>query len=205
MKPQRIAIFGGSFDPVHVGHLDVAEAALCRHKLDLVFFVPARLQPHKPTEPHASGEQRLEMISLAIRTNPQFAVSDCEIRRPGKSFTVDTIREFRAALGPDAALFLIIGSDSLRDFSRWHGVNELASLCEIIVAARPNEPLSNIDALSECLAPEQIESMKRLSITATANPTSATEIRRRRTQGEKITELVPAAVEDYVARNNLYV
>ena len=202
---QRIGIFGGSFDPVHNGHLEIAEAALRKHKLDRVIFVPARLQPHKPNEPHASGEQRLEMIKLAIADNPKFEASDCELRRPGKSYTIDTVKDFRSSLGADAELFLIIGSDGLRDFARWHGVQELVGLCRIIVAARPNEPLGQMDSLCAVLPADRLAELNELSMPTTANPVSATEVRRRCAAGESIAGLVPARVEDYIARNRLYV
>ena len=202
---ESIGIFGGSFDPVHNGHLEIADAALRQHKLGRVVFVPARLQPHKSAEPHASGGQRLEMVRLAIRGNPKFGASDCELKRCGKSYTIDTVKEFRTTLGPGAELFLIIGSDCLRDFARWYCVKELVSLCDIIVAARPDEPLGDIDSLRDSLPSRAVETMKSLVISTTANAASATEIRRRLRNRDAIDKLVPPMVEEYIARNNLYV
>lgn len=201
---KRIGVFGGSFDPVQNGHLQVAEAVSRQRDLDRVVFVPALLQPIKSERPLAPGEHRLAMIRLAIHDAPAFEVSDTELRRPGKSFTIDTIQEFRRKLGPRPELFFIIGSDSVAELPRWKNVEKLADLCSIIVAARPGWPLDALDALAARLPPDRVETMKSLAVRTTKNTVSSTEVRKRLAAGESVEHLVPKAVADYIARNKLY-
>ena len=200
----RVGIFGGTFDPIHLGHLQVAQAARDQHRLARVILVPARCQPMKPSAPDASGRHRVAMIELAIEGQPALSVSDCELDRPGKSFTIDTILEFRAELGPDTELFFILGSDSIRDLPKWHEVERLAELCTLIVAARPGWPMDALDALEGQLTAERIAAMKTDAVRCTANAAAASEIRRRVAEDEPVDDLVPAAVAAYVAKNKLY-
>ena len=200
----RVGIFGGTFDPIHLGHLQVAQAARDQHRLDRVIFVPARRQPMKPSAPVASGRHRVAMVQLAIEDQPAFSASDRELARPGKSFTIDTVLEFRAELGPDAELFFILGSDSVRDLPNWHELEKLAESCTLVVAARPGWPVDALDTLEGRLPPEQIAAMKAAAVRCTANTVSASEIRRRIAEGDPAEGLVPAAVAVYVAKNKLY-
>jgi len=197
-------VFGGSFDPVHNGHLAVADAVLTRHSLDSILFVPARQPPHKPAEPMASGEHRLAMICLAIEGHPAFAVSDCELKRAGKSFTVDTIHELRRQLGRETQLFFLIGSDSVPELPRWRNVSELAGLCTFIVAARPDWPLDALDALDGVLPADSVAAMKDMAVRETANRASSTEIRGRIAADRSIRGLVPDGVLRYIRQNHLY-
>ena len=201
---ERVGIFGGTFDPIHVGHLQVAHAARERHALDRIIFVPARRQPMKRSAPAASGRHRVEMVQLAIEGERAFSVSDCELARPGKSFTIDTILAFRAELGPEAELFFIIGSDSVRDLPNWHEVENLAELCTLVVAARPGWPVDALDTLEGRLPAARIAAMKAAAVLCTANTTSSSEIRRRIAEGDPTDGLVPAVVAAYVAKNKLY-
>ena len=201
---ERVGIFGGSFDPIHNGHLDVADAALKRHRLDRVIFVPARQQPHKRSAPAASGEHRLAMVELAIRDEPLFSASDCELKRPGRSFTIDTIREFRDQFGPRAEIFFIVGSDSVSELPAWKSLRRLAELCTFVVAARPGWPLDELDKLSDHLPAERVAAIKDAAIDSTANRVSATEIRALVASGDPIAGLVPEPVAAYITRNKLY-
>jgi len=202
---QHVGVFGGSFDPVHNGHLAVAEAVVEQHRLDRLIFVPAYLQPHKTAPPMASGRQRLAMLELALAGRDAFSVSDCELQREGKSFTVDTISHFRRQLGPAAKLFFILGSDSVGDLPKWKDLPRLAATCQLVVAARPGAPLDGLDALAAHLPGEQVEAIQRAAVRTTASPASSTEIRRRLAAGQPIARLVPPAVALYVARNKLYI
>ena len=201
---ERIGVFGGSFDPVHDGHLEVAGAVLRRRGLDRVVFVPTLLQPIKSARPVASGEHRLAMIRLAIQDTPAFEVSDTELRRPGKSFTIETIQEFRRKLGPRPELFFIVGSDSVAELPRWKNIEALTGLCSIIVAARPGWPLDALDTLAVRLSPDRVETMKNLAVRTTDNAVSSTQVRNRLAAGQSVENLVPSAVADYIARNKLY-
>jgi len=201
---QRVGIFGGSFDPIHNGHLDVARAALEQAALDQVIFVPARRQPHKRSAPGASAEHRLAMVELAIKGEPRFAASDCELSRAGRSFTIDTIREFRDEFGPGTDIFFIVGSDSVRELPAWKSVRRLAELCTFIVAARPGWPLGQLDELSGHLSAGQVTAIREAAIHTTASEVSASEIRARIASGDSIVGLVPDSVAAYIARNKLY-
>lgn len=199
----KIGIFGGSFDPVHLGHIEVAKAVLSAHSLDKIIFVPAHLQPLKMTGPHASGEHRLAMLQLAIKGEPQFEASDIELLRKGHSFSIDTVRHFRNQYGPRAEYFFIIGSDSLRDLPRWHRFDELKSMCRFIVAARPGysaEIAGEISGLKDISA-----DIKRLAVLTTANPAAATEIRDAFARHAEPANLLNPDVLNYIRENRLYI
>ena len=136
MKPQRIALFGGTFDPVHYGHLLLAEVAREQCDLDEVWFVPAAVPPHKQEIEVTSGEARAEMIELAVAGNPGILVSRFELERGGVSYTVDTLRRFREET-PDAELFFLLGADMLHDLPNWREAGEVCRLATPIVARVP--------------------------------------------------------------------
>ena len=133
---KRVGVFGGTFDPVHVGHLAIANAALDDLGLDRVYFVPARRSPLKEDRPIASAEDRLAMLTAAIANEPRFRVSRVELDREGPSFTVDTLE----ALSGEGELYLILGGDAYADFERWREPERIRSLATIVLAARPGVP-----------------------------------------------------------------
>ena len=133
---RRIGLFGGTFDPPHLGHLVLAEWARARLRLDRVVFVPAGTPPHKRGRRLTDAALRLVLTQLAVRGNPAFTVSGFEARRAGPSFTVDTLRHFHARQ-PGARFYLLMGADSLADFPDWHEPAEIARLATLVVAARP--------------------------------------------------------------------
>jgi nicotinate-nucleotide adenylyltransferase len=194
----RIGLFGGTFDPVHAGHLIAAKAAMDCAGLDRVLFVPAAQPPHRPPAV-AGAKQRLEMCRLAIAGEPRFEVSDVELNRAGPSYTVDTLSELHR-LNPDDELFLILGWDAARLFPTWRRPDEVRKLASIVVVGRPGsdepgeadlEPAGlGGDGVSICLEPTP--------------DVSASEIRRAVGAGEPITGKVPPAVEQYIAAHGLY-
>lgn len=135
----RIGLFGGTFNPIHVGHLQAALEVQAGFGLERVVFVPAALPPHKRSAEVAPAEDRLAMIALAIADNPGFELSEVEIRRPGPSFTIDTVRHFRESL-PQARLYLIVGLDAFLEIDSWRAWRELLTLVPSIVLARPEAP-----------------------------------------------------------------
>ena len=201
---RRVGVFGGSFDPIHNGHIRVAEAALTQHQLDCVLFVPVRQQPHKAGSPEASGEHRLAMVKLAIEGNQAFSASDCELRRQGKSFTIDTIRELRRQLSPGAELFFILGADSVPELPMWKDLDELRGLCTFVVAARPGWPPDALDVLSRHLPAERVAAMRDAAVRTTDVRVSSTDIRERVAGGASIEGLVPRPVVLYITENKLY-
>ena len=194
----RIGVFGGTFDPVHVGHLAAARAALECARLDRVVFVPTGQPPHRPAA-SASAEDRLEMTRLATSDEDQFAVSDVELRRPGASFTSDTLRELHE-LEPRADLFLILGWDAARLFRSWHEQDEVRKLATVVVMARPGvgspQP-ADLDAAG-------LDGQQAIVCTTSTPDVSASSIRRDIRNGRSIEGKVPPAVERYISDLRLY-
>jgi nicotinate-nucleotide adenylyltransferase len=190
----RLGIFGGTFDPIHWGHLLVAELARQILSLQRIFFVPARIPPHKGEVP-TSAEHRLQMTLLACQGNPHFEVSDVEIRREGPSYTVDTIRAIRSSAPQGAELYLIMGADSARDLGSWKDHETLLETSNVVV-------LDRIGAGTD-LVPARIE--RRITFLRTPLiELSSSDVRRRARQGGSIRYMVTDAVERYIRDEKLY-
>jgi nicotinate-nucleotide adenylyltransferase len=190
---RRLGIFGGSFDPPHVGHLIVAESAVEQLRLDKVVFVPAYYPPHKLGNQQSSATDRLAMVRLIIKGNPRFAVSDLEVRRKGISYTVDTLRSFKSRF-ENAELFFIIGGDSLSQFSTWKDPEEILNLAHLVVYPRPLQNLADVPMSlprAEVLQGPMIE-------------ISSSDIRLKVSHDESIRYLVPDEVVRYVKVHKLY-
>ena len=186
MKTPRLGILGGSFDPVHHGHLILARAAIEELALDRVLFIPANLSPHKAKIQPASGTDRLAMIRLAIANEPGFEASDTELLRPAPSFTVDTLRALQAA-NRDATLVLLIGADNVAKFDTWREPGEIRRLAQIAVLDR-----------------EGGTAFPGLPVVRRTIGISSTDIRARVADGLSIRYLTPGTVCDYIAAQGLY-
>jgi nicotinate-nucleotide adenylyltransferase len=200
----RIGLFGGSFNPVHVGHLIASRAVAEQLRLDAIYLIPAALPPHRMPKNLAPAEHRLEMLRLAVQGEPLFEVSDYEIRRPGPSYTILTVEEFRRRLGEAAELFWILGADSLAELANWYEATRLVELCRVVTAARPGWDQPDLSGLVQRFSPVQVEHIKAGVLLTPRIDISASEIRRRVAEGLSIRYLVPQMVADYIARNNLY-
>ena len=197
----RLGVFGGSFDPVHLGHLAAAEEAAYRLPLDGILFVPARHQPLKGQAPRASDTDRLAMLRLAIAGNPRFAVSTLELERPAPSYTVDTLRALEAAHGPGCDLYLLLGIDAVNTLDRWREPSELLRLARLAVMSR-SEAREPDWALLRAIDPA-IES--RVVLLSVPNiDLSSRELRRRIAADEPIRYQVPEAVLEYIENRRLY-
>ena len=197
---RRIGIMGGTFDPIHVGHLITAEMVRSAASLDEVVFIPSARPPHKDGARAASAEDRLIMTECAVQDNPYFSVSDMELKREGPSYTVDTIAELRAHLD-DAELFFITGADAMNDLYRWHEPKRLLCSCQFIVATRQGAPLD------ELLLAEKFTAEERSHIQVLPTPhleISSSVIRARIRAGLSVRHLVPRAVEEYIEKRGLY-
>lgn len=194
-----IGLLGGTFDPIHIGHLILAEQAWQRFGLDVVLFVPAGQPPHKVGRTISRGEDRLEMVKLAVNDNEHFEYSTVELDREGPSYTIDTIRELRRLLGETTRVYLLIGSDEARDLTSWRDPYEIQRLATIVVAERPGCTFENVlRKLPEDLANSLVKlDMPRVDV-------SSTEIRRRVRESISIRYLVPRAVEEYIIDRGLY-
>jgi len=193
---RRIGLFGGTFDPPHLGHLCIALWALAQLRLDEVVFMPAGQPPHKIGRPVSRASHRLAMTRLAIRTLSGFSVSTLEIRRRGPSFTVDTLRAFRAS-HPRSKLYLILGADGLTEFRTWHEPAEIARLAVLAVAARPGSRRSH--ARHPGVPASRVVWLDNPTLTV-----SSSAVRERVRRGLSLKRGVPEAVERYIWRHHLY-
>ena len=202
----KLGILGGSFNPVHIGHLIVAEEVYWRHGLSRVLFIPAYLPPHKGAEGLAEARYRYEMVKLAIKGNRHFKVSDIEIARGEKSYTVETVELLLKQYEETCSLYLIIGADTLQELPSWKEIGRLAGLCHMAVVNRPGGSLPGeaFSQLIPILGREKVEEMQRLSVQIPPIGISSTEIRARLREGRQIKYLVPQAVEEYIRKKGLY-
>ncbi len=216
---KRLGVFGGTFDPVHWGHLRPAAAVLAGFALDALVFVPAAAPPHKLDEPVSSFAHRFAMLALATARHDGFLLSDVEQRRDGPSYTVDTLREIRAAWRSET-VFFILGSDSLAQITTWHRWETLVALAHLVVLRR--DPLWGIE-LERHVPPlfrprlQLVDPSRGIELAAAGAcagsifllehqpyPISATTVRQRLRAGLEARELVPPEVERYAVKNRLY-
>jgi len=193
----RIGIFGGTFDPIHVGHLVLAEQCREQLQLDGVWFIPTGEPPHKPPGGRTPGRQRYEMVQLAIAGHEKFRVLDMEIARSGPSFTVETLSELQA-LHPDKKFWWLMGADMLRDFPTWREPERIATLARIGAVNR--------GGLS---SPESLPTRERFGriiddVTIPSITLAASDLRERVARGQSVRYLVPRAVEVYIEQHGLY-
>jgi nicotinate-nucleotide adenylyltransferase len=201
----RVGLFGGSFNPPHVGHLVLAEWAHAERALDRVLFVVAGQPPHKAPRPLAPAADRLRMVGLAIEGNPAFEACDLELRRTGASYTLQTVRELRGGLGADVELFLIVGGDSLLELPTWWHAQELAREVPIISFGRPGTALeSGLDGLAAHFGQEWVLRTRELMVDAPLMEVSATAVRQRVRDGLSVRYMVPEAVRAYIEERRLY-
>lgn len=212
----KIGLFGGTFDPVHWGHLRNAEEVREAFSLERLLFIPAGHPPHKKRQPTTSVRDRLEMVRLATAKNPGFALSTVELSRPGKSYSIDTVRHFANSRGPRHSLYFILGLDAFLDIGSWKDFEEIFSLCNFIVTSRPGSG----NSMSLSRMPVAVRRLfcydrgkkfyrhksgtKLFFFKLTDIAISASDIRDRLKEGRSIRYLVPLEVESYIKRRGLY-
>jgi len=199
----KIGILGGSFNPIHNGHLILAESVRDTLGLQRVLFIPARTPPHKADRELTDATHRAAMVQHAVYTNPRFAVSDIELRREGPSFTIDTIRELRRA-HPDDEFYFIIGADTVSELPMWKDIEALGKLCTIVVGARPSCSDALFDDVEGRLPDEFVRALKEHYVRTPMVEISSTDIRQRVREGRSIRHLVPHGVLDYLRTHSLY-
>jgi nicotinate-nucleotide adenylyltransferase len=192
-------IMGGTFDPVHYGHLIIAEESRVEFSLDKVIFVTAGDPPHKKDYLVSDARHRREMTLLAIASNPFFECSDIEMERQGPSYTVDTIERFRQTIGSEADLYFITGADAILEILTWHEPHRLKSMCKFIAATRPGYRLED---LKQRLPAEFVDQITFLEMPGVH--ISSTDLRERVRGGKSIKYMVPENVESYIYTNDLY-
>jgi len=203
----NIGVLGGTFDPIHIGHLVVAEEARIKVGFNEVLFVPAGQPLLKPDRSITPADHRVEMVRCAIADNPHFKLCTLEVERPGPSYTVDTLTMLREQLGSEASLFFILGRDTLAELPSWKEPKKLVQLCRLVVAPRP--VLSEVEGSSskdlqhlETEIPGLLDKVIQLDMPVIG--ISASGIRQRIAQGLSIRYLVPAEVEKYIAEQKVY-
>jgi nicotinate-nucleotide adenylyltransferase len=200
-KRRRVGIMGGTFDPIHVGHLMTAEAVRNEYHLDKVIFIPAANPPHKQQQQVTPAIHRFMMTVLATCSNPYFEVSSLEMNRPGPSYTIDTIYELVHRFGEDTDFYFITGADAIQEIPTWDRIEELLGLCQFIAATRQG-CVPNVDNIKEYFGELGEKRIHRL-----ATPEleiSSTDIRDRIRKGYSIKYIVPTAVEQYIYKEGLY-
>jgi len=217
----RIGVFGGTFNPIHHCHLTIARQARQRAELDRILFIPTGDPPHKPTHLLAPARDRLEMVRLAIASDPGFYLSEVEVRRAAKSYSIDTIRLLRAE-HPGADLFFIIGLDAFLEVEGWKQASELISTTHFVVVPRPGMAFTSLARMPllhavdpEILALFDAGRADRLDVPLTSEttmillrlplcPISASDIRARLAKGQPVANLLPDPVESYILCHELY-
>lgn len=191
----RIVVMGGTFNPPHIAHLICAEEVFDLLKFDRVLFIPSARPPHKNNNEILDAHHRYTMTVLATKDNPHFEVSRIELDRPGRSYTIETVKELKSQYGNDTEIHWIVGADSMLEMPSWKSINELLEICSFVGINRPGYDINQSD--------ERI--LKRVTMVNVTNiDISSSEIRRRIKQGLSIKYLVPSEVEDYIYKNGLY-
>jgi len=220
--PMRLGLFGGSFNPIHNGHLAIARQAHEALALDRTLFIPTGDPPHKQDGALAGAQHRYEMVRLAIAGTPAFELSDIEITRQGKSYSIDTVRELQQHYGPSTALFFLIGLDAFLDLPNWREPDALLAACSFVVISRPGQSFKTLATLPflqnvsmETLASLDAGTVNRLDLplpsgqtviclSLTPSPISASDIRERIRRGAMLANLLPPSVESYILHKQLY-
>jgi nicotinate-nucleotide adenylyltransferase len=220
----NIGLFGGTFDPIHRGHLKVARAAAGRFRLREIWFVPADVPPHKQKAPVTSYFHRYSMVAMALSESPDFLPSLLEAPEPEAhmerhpSYSIDTVRKMKAGLRRGDRLYFLIGMDAFRDIATWHLAEELLRECEFIIAARPGYPLEDVAKSMPVGLHPTLKELRAVGLAAALRPrgvtlhllpethedVSATQIRAAVRRGKGLTELVPEVVAEYIRKEGLY-
>lgn len=203
MTGRKIGIFGGSFDPIHLGHLLTADQFCSELSLDLVKLIPAKISPFKQGYTPTADKHRLEMLKLAIGAHPKLQVDEIELQRGGVSFTIDTVLDLQRN-EPDATWYLLIGADSLKDFKKWKSPNELLKVVQLVVARRGGFAEPDWSELAGLAPAERLLDIEKRRLDLPVMEISSTAVRQRIEQNRSIRYLVPAAVEVYIQEHRLY-
>jgi nicotinate-nucleotide adenylyltransferase len=201
-EKERIGVFGGTYDPVHLGHLMIAEDLREAFGLSRVIFVPAHVPPHKAGKKITSGARRLAMLKSAVRGRKGLCVSDIELKRGGKSYTIDTIRRLKKE--KDADYYFFAGSDAISFLPNWKEIDALVRECEFVLMVRPGHALDDLSIAARRLSPETLGCLERNFVIVRQVDISSTEIRERVRDGMEFSHLVPPAVARRIRESRLY-
>ena len=194
---KKIGIMGGTFDPIHVGHLMIAEAVWDEYKLEKVLFIPSANPPHKP-DVMTSARHRFNMTLLATCSNPHFEVSSIEMDRTGPSYTIDTIKALKKIYGDDTDFYFIIGADCIHELPSWHKIDELLKICKFIATKRPSYKL-DLSIIAKEFSDYNIQLLETPELEI-----SSTDIRQRIKKGYSIQYITTEQVQQYIRKEELY-
>jgi nicotinate-nucleotide adenylyltransferase len=204
MAKRKIALFGGTFDPIHLGHTTVAANALEHIAAEKIIFVPAKRSPLKGFLPRASDKHRLNMLSLAIADENNFQVSDYELKRPAPSYTLETIRKFQADFGGETSIHWLIGADGVDDLTYWYKITELIDACNLTTMYRAGCEPPDFTKFEKIWGSQRVEKLQRNIIQTPLVDISSTEIRDLIAKNSDYSKMLHPAVADYIRKNGLY-
>lgn len=201
---KKIILFGGTFDPIHIGHTTVAASAAEQIRAEKVVFIPAKRSPHKELFPTVTAEARLKMISLAIAGNRKFTLSDYELKRADPSYTLDTVKSFQAEYGSDYSIYFLVGADMLKDLDKWYKIEELIDGCNLAVMYRAGFERPCFCGFESVLGTQRVKKLRANVISTPLIEISGTEIRRKLASGAEVVTMLDEKVLAYIKENGLY-
>jgi len=204
MSKRKIALFGGTFDPVHLGHITVAISAAESINAEKVIFIPAKHSALKEIPPVATHADRLEMLSLAIAKQEHFELSDYELKKTSPSYTLDTIRYFKTKYSHDFLIHWLVGADSVDDLPLWHKITKLIDECNLCVMLRADCAKPDFSKFTNLWGRERIEKLQNNIIQTPLINISSTEIRQKITAGKDVNDMLSGEVAQYIKRKGLY-
>jgi nicotinate-nucleotide adenylyltransferase len=202
---EKIILFGGTFDPVHIGHIKVAQAAAKKIGAKMVILIPARRSPHKNQKPSAPDNDRIEMLKLAVKGNDMFKVSNTELNRAEPSYTIDTIHQLKQKYGDSSELYWLIGADMVKSLLLWHKILEIMDQCNISVMNRGGYEKPDFGSLTGKLDKEYIEKLKKNMIETPFIEISSTEIRQQLADEEDVSKYLHPDVLNHIKKHKLYI
>jgi len=200
----KIGLFGGTFDPIHLGHTIVATYAAEHLGAEKIIFIPAKRSPLKGFLPRASDADRLTMITLAIGGNESLEVSDCELNKPAPSYTLQTVRQFQARYGNKTTIYWLVGADSIDELPLWYGITELIDECNLSMMYRAGCEPPDFARFTPIWGSERVEKLQRNIIPTPLIDISSTKIRDRLAAGQDVTDMLHPTVVEYIYKHGLY-
>lgn len=204
MTKRNIALFGGTFDPIHLGHTTVVVDAVKHIRAERIVFIPAKRSPLKGFLPKASDEDRLRMIALAIAGEENFEVSDYELNKPAPSYTLETVMKFQKDYGDETSIHWLVGADGINDLTYWHKIVELIDVCNLTTMYRAGCAPPNFAKFEDIWGRQRVEKLERNVVQTPLIDVSSTEIRNKLAAGHDVTNMLHPAVAGYIREHGLY-
>ena len=204
MVTGKILLFGGTFDPIHLGHTAVASEAAKSIGAEKLIFIPAKRSPLKGFLPRANDSDRLEMISLAIADEEDFEVSDFELKKPAPSYTLETVEAFQSEFGREVSIYWLVGADAVNDLVYWHKITELIDSCNITTMYRAGCEPPDFTKFQAVWGRQRVEKLQQNIVKTPLVNISSTEVRKRLAEGQNASKMLHKAVLGYIRQNNLY-